>query len=152
MSDHNLQIIQKHYAASDRGDVKAMLEVLAPNAAWTEMAGFPYAGTYIGPQAVLDGVFKRIQIDWNGYKFQLERLCDAGDTIVALGQYSGTYKETGKLFQCRVAHVWQLKDDRVCKFEQFCDTLLVAQAMHRAPADASAGKNNGPASPRTVFE
>jgi hypothetical protein len=48
--------------------------------------------------------------------------------------------------------VWQLKDDKVCKFEQFCDTLLVAQAMHRAPADASAGKNNGPASPRTVFE
>jgi ketosteroid isomerase-like protein len=126
---NNLQIIREHYAASGRGDLKGMLADLAPDAAWTEMAGFPYAGTYIGPQAVADGVFKRIGNDWDGYTFTLERLLDAGDAIVAIGRYSGRFKRTRKSFQCRVAHVWQLSGGKIRKFEQFCDTRLVAEAM-----------------------
>jgi uncharacterized protein len=47
-----LQIIKDHYAASARGDLEGMLAPLAEDAEWTEMAGFPYAGTYIGPAAV----------------------------------------------------------------------------------------------------
>lgn len=37
----NLQIIAAHYAASARGDLAGMLADLSPQAAWTEMAGFP---------------------------------------------------------------------------------------------------------------
>jgi ketosteroid isomerase-like protein len=125
----NLQIIRDHYAASDRGDITGMLADLAPDAAWTEMAGFPCAGTYIGPRAVFNGVFKRISGDWDGYTFRLERLFDAGDAIIATGQYSGRFKRTRKSFQCRVSHIWQLSGGKIRKFEQFCDTLLVAQAM-----------------------
>jgi ketosteroid isomerase-like protein len=125
----NLQIIQSHYAASDRGDLDGMLAVLAPDAAWTEMEGFPCAGTYIGPQAVREGVFQRLGSEWDGYAFTLERLFDAGDTIIATGYYSGTYKKTGKSFKCRVSHIWQLSDSKVRKFEQFCDTYLVREAM-----------------------
>jgi ketosteroid isomerase-like protein len=131
----NLQIIQEHYAASDRGDLAGMLADLAPDAAWTEMAGFPYAGTYVGPQAVADGVFKRIAGEWDGYTFKLERLFDAGGAIIATGHYTGTYKRTGKSFRCRVCHLWQLSDGRIRKFEQFCDTLLVAEAMRTGRAE-----------------
>jgi ketosteroid isomerase-like protein len=127
---NNLQIIRNHYAASDRGDLKGMLSDLAPDAAWTEMAGFPYAGTYVGPQAVAEGVFKRIRNDWDGFTFRLEQLFDAGGAIVATGQYSGRFKRTRKPFRCRVTHIWQLSGGKIRKFEQFCDTLLVAKAMH----------------------
>jgi ketosteroid isomerase-like protein len=70
-----------------------MLLDVAPDAAWTEMAGFPYAGTYIGLQAIAEGVFKRISSEWRGYTFRLERLFDAGDAIVATGEYFGTFKK-----------------------------------------------------------
>lgn len=129
MVNANYTIIQNHYAASDRGDITAMLADLAPDAAWTEMAGFPCAGTYIGTEAILQGVFGRIVNEWEGFRFTLERLCDAGNTIIAIGHYSGAYKRTGKFMRCRVTHVWQLKQGMIVAFEQFCDTLLVAQAM-----------------------
>jgi ketosteroid isomerase-like protein len=125
----NLQIIAEHYAASDAKDIGAMLADLAPDAAWTEMQGFPYAGTYIGSQAVLDNVFLRIGADFEGFAFSLERLHDAGDTIIATGSYSGKHRGTGKSFSCRVAHLWRLAGAKIIGFEQFADTLLVAQAM-----------------------
>lgn len=125
----NLEIIRQHYAASDRGDLDGMLADLATDAQWTEMAGFPYAGTYVGPQTVREGVFGRLMEEWDGYTFTLERLYDAGDAVVATGFYSGTYKRTGRTFRCRVCHLWELAGGRIRRFEQFCDTRLVAEAM-----------------------
>jgi len=61
-------------------------------------------------------------------------LADAGagtslDRVVGIGDYRGTYRKTGKPMQARVVHVWQVEGGLVRRFEQFTDTLLVAQAM-----------------------
>ena len=61
----NADIITAHYAASDRGDLDGMLAPLADDVSWTEAAGFPYAGTYLGPDAVAAGVFQRIHDEWD---------------------------------------------------------------------------------------
>lgn len=124
----NLDIIKAHYAASDRGDLEGMLAPLASDARWTEMAGFPYAGTYVGPDEVRAGVFVRIGTEWEGYTATVDELLDAGDTIIGLGVYAGIHRATGEHFSARVAHVWRLSDGKVVAFEQFTDTLLVARA------------------------
>lgn len=126
---NNLEIIAGHYAASDRKDLAGMLAVLADDVQWTEMAGFPCAGTHVGPARVANKVFKALDAEWDGFTFTLERLVDGGDTVVAIGDYRGTYRRTGKFMRARVTHVWQLAGGKVCRFEQFTDTLLVARAM-----------------------
>lgn len=125
----NLDIVAGHYAASARGDVDGMLEVLAPDAQWTEMAGGAYAGTYVGPEAVREGVYRRIGEDFSAFAFDLERLLDAGDHIVALGHYRAVSRSTGRPVRCRVAHIWRLSDGRVVGFEQLADTLLFDRAL-----------------------
>lgn len=125
----NYEIIQAHYAASDRGDIDGMLAPLAPDARWTEMAGFPYAGTYVGPDEVRRGVFERIGAEWDDYTAAITELVDGGDTIVGLGTYSGTNTASGRSFEARVAHVWRLADGRVVAFEQFTDTARVRDAL-----------------------
>lgn len=125
----NYEIIKAHYAASDRGDVDGMLAPLAPDVRWTEMAGFPYAGTYVGPEEVRRGVFERLGAEWDGYTAAITELVDGGDTIVGLGTYSGTNRATGRSFEARVAHVWRLADGRVVAFEQFTDTARVREAL-----------------------
>ena len=72
-----------------------MLAPLAPDVAWTEMEGFPLAGTYIGPDAIRTGVFERLGREWLDYSATLDSLYDAGNTIVATGWYAGTYPPTG---------------------------------------------------------
>lgn len=125
----NLQIIADHYAASARQDVVAMMAEVAPDVAWTEMAGFPCAGTWIGPDQVVANVFAVLGREWDGYRFSPETLIDGGDHIVGIGTYTGTYKKTGKAMKARVTHVWRLAGSKIVAFEQFTDTLLVAQAM-----------------------
>ena len=123
------QIIADHYAASDRKDLEAMFADVADDVQWTEMAGFPCAGTWVGQQQVIDNVFAALGAAWEGYQFKLESLVDGGDRIVGIGDYRGTYRATGKPMQARVVHVWQLAGGKVVRFEQFTDTLLVARAM-----------------------
>lgn len=125
----NADIINDHYAASARGDIAAMMADIDPSVRWTEMAGFPYAGTWIGPDQVVERVFKRLMAEWIDYRFTLERLIESGQSVVAIGAYSGTYKQTGKSMRARVTHVWRLDHGKVISFEQFTDTLLVAKAM-----------------------
>ncbi|CAM5625836.1 hypothetical protein MAUB1S_10674 [Mycolicibacterium aubagnense] len=124
----NYEAIKAHYAGSDSKDLAAMMAPITDRTAWTEMAGFPYAGTYVGTVAIIEGVFKRIGDEWEGYTFTLERLVDGGSTILGIGTYSGTYKRTGKPMKARVVHVWDVEDGKVLRFEQFTDTKLVAQA------------------------
>ena len=123
------QIISDHYAASARGDLAGMMAKVAPDVQWTEMAGFPCAGTHIGPAQVIEKVFKVLGTEWEGYHFKLQTLIDGGNTVVGVGDYGGTYRATGKAMQARVVHVWQVEGGLVRRFEQFTDTLLVAQAM-----------------------
>jgi uncharacterized protein len=126
---NNLDIVRDHYAASARGDIQAMMAEVSPEVRWTEMAGFPCAGTWVGPQAVIDNVFAVLGAQWNGYRFELERLIDGGENVIGIGTYHGTFRATGKTMQARVAHVWRLQGARVIAFEQFTDTLLVRSAM-----------------------
>lgn len=129
MTMTNYEVIKAHYEGSERGDLEAMLAPLTATTEWTEMAGVPCAGTYTGPEAVVENVFAVLGSQWTGFAFTLERLIDGGDTIVGIGTYSGTFAATGKSMRARVTHVWDLENGKVTHFEQFTDTLLVAQAM-----------------------
>jgi ketosteroid isomerase-like protein len=123
------QIVADHYAASDRRDIEAMMADLAPDVQWTEMAGFPCAGTFVGRDAIIANVFAVLGRDWKDFGFTLERLVDGGETIVGIGGYAATNARTGRPMRARVVHVWDVQDGQVRRFEQFCDTLLVHQAM-----------------------
>lgn len=125
----NIDIIRAHYAASAQNNIEGMMADVSPQVQWTEMAGFPCAGTWIGPQAVVDNVFAVLGRDWIDYRFELENLIDAGNQVIGVGNYRGIYRATGKKMQARVAHIWTLNNEKIVAFEQFTDTLLVHQAM-----------------------
>jgi len=125
----NIDSIKQVYQAFAKGDVPTVLGVLSPEIDWTEAEGFPYAGTYHGPRAVLEGVFMRLGSEWNGFAAIADEFIDGGDTVVVLGKYSGTYKKTGKSFQANFAHVSKMQDGKGIRFIQYVDTLLVHRAL-----------------------
>jgi len=123
------EIIQNHYAASARKDLDGMLAPFATDIEWTEMAGFPYAGTYRGVDEIRDQVFKRLGSEWTDYHATPEEIHADGDHVIAFGRYTGTYNATGKPIDVRFVHHWTVRDGQVVHFEQFTDTLMVHRAM-----------------------
>ncbi|TMJ14756.1 MAG: nuclear transport factor 2 family protein [Alphaproteobacteria bacterium] len=133
MPQDNVATIRSLYAAFAAGDVPAVLALMAEDIVWNEAENFPYAdgNPYVGPQAVLEGVFARLGGEWDGFAAVPEEYLDAGETVVVLGRYRGTFKATGRALDAELAHVWRLRDGKAAAFRQFTDTLQAARVMGR---------------------
>lgn len=125
----NLEIVKSTYEGTAEQNGKNLQAHLAEDAAWTEAKGFPYAGTYIGFDAIVANVFQRLATEWIDYRVTIEDYVADGDKIAAYGTYSGTYKATNKYFEARVVHLWQFKNGKVISMEQFVDSQTVNDAI-----------------------
>ena len=125
----NKTIIQDLYRAFAEGDIPTVVSAFTEDAHWTEAEGFPYGGTYIGADDVLTSVFMRLATEWDGWAAIPNDFIAEGNTVVAIGEYSGTYKATGKSFKAPFVHVWKMADGMIQTFVQHTDTVLVRDAM-----------------------
>lgn len=128
MATH-LDIIRATYEGNAEDNAKHLLEALAPDAVWTEAAGFPYAGTYMGPQAIMSHVFQRLATEWVDYQARVHTYLADGDKVAAFGVYAGTYRATGKAMQASFAHLYRLEHGRIVSMQQYVDSAMVREAM-----------------------
>ena len=131
MSQEKVEIIRRMYDSFEKGDVPAVLGQMDQQIEWKEADNFIYAdgNPYVGPQAVLEGVFMRFGSEWEGFAVIPEEWLDAGNHVVVLGTYTGTHKETSREVRAQFAHVWGVKGDRVVRFQQYTDTKQFADAI-----------------------
>ena len=123
----NKEIIEGAYAAFARGDVPAVLGMMADDIQWTEAEGFPLAGTYVGPQAVLEGVFMRLGEIGDEYAAVPDQFVADGSTVVVLGNYTWKQKVSGEHASVKMAHVWTVDGGRATAFQQHVDTIRVRE-------------------------
>jgi ketosteroid isomerase-like protein len=86
----NSDLVNSLYEAFARGDVPAVLAGLDNAVEWREAEGFPTAGTYVGHDAVVQGVFMPLVTDWDGFAVKPEGFVGEGDRVISYGTYSGT--------------------------------------------------------------
>lgn len=125
--------IQSMYDAFAKGDVPLVLGMLAPDVEWNEAENFVYAdrNPYVGPQAVLEGVFMRLGTEWDGFALTVEEVIGSGDTVIARGRYRATYRATGARVDAQFAHAWKLADGKVTRFQQYTDTAQFRDIVAR---------------------
>jgi hypothetical protein len=103
-----------------------------PNIVWNEAEGFPYAdgNPYIGPDAIVQGVFARLGSEWDNFHIADLKLHDMSNNMVlATGRYQGTYKKNGAPLDVPMAHLWTLKDAKIIGFQQYTNTKGVAKTI-----------------------
>ena len=117
-------VVKRIYEAFAKGDVPAVLGSFDPKIEWKEAEGFLYAAgnPYIGPQAVAEGVFQPLVSAVEQFTVVPGNIIEAGDTVVVEGRYKGTMKATGTPIDAQFAHVWQLRDGKIVRFQQYTDT------------------------------
>lgn len=130
------EIVKGLYDAFARGDVPGVLGVMDPNIEWREAEGFLYddRNPYIGPQTVAEGVFQRLAAAVENFAAVPLKIIDGGDVIVVEGRYTGTMKSTRTAVDAQFAHVWEVRDGKVVRFQQYTDTR---QWHHAAGVSAS---------------
>jgi ketosteroid isomerase-like protein len=128
-SDH-VSLVKQVYDAFAKGDVPGVLANFDPQIDWREAEGFAYAdgNPYIGPEAVLQGVFGRLMSEWNGFAATPQEFLATADGVVTLGRYTATNKATGRAVDAPFAHIWRVQDGKLRYFQQFTDTAQFAGA------------------------
>ncbi|MFD0262061.1 nuclear transport factor 2 family protein [Kitasatospora indigofera] len=122
-------VVRRQYLASARGDLAALRATLADDVEWTEMAGFPLAGTYRTPAGVTAAVMERLAADWVDWTAHDDSYVVDGENVVVLARYTARHRTTGKPLAVRVAHHFVVRGGLIVRFEQFADTALVRDAM-----------------------
>jgi ketosteroid isomerase-like protein len=133
------ELVESLYEAFGKGDVPYVLGTFAPELVWNEAENFLYAdrNPYVGPQAVLEGVFLRLATEWDGFGVSVAEIVASGDTAVALGRYRGMYKASGAAVDAQFVHVWRVADGKIVRFQQYTDTAQFREAaLQRRPASA----------------
>jgi ketosteroid isomerase-like protein len=122
-------VVRRQYLASARGDLEALRATLADDVEWTEMAGFPLAGTYRTPGEVTTHVMEALARDWDDWIAHDDTYVVDGENVVVLARYTATNTATARQINVRVAHHFVVRGGRIVRFEQFVDTALLRAAM-----------------------
>ena len=121
----NVSLLKSLYDAFSRGDMPTVLGAMSPEIKWHEAESNPYRPSgeaWVGPNAVLNNLFVKLGTDWDGFAVHPKTFHGAGDSVIVEARYSGTYKATGKSMDTQVCHVWDVKDGKLTRFQQYVDT------------------------------
>ena len=125
----NLDLLRSTYEGKSGENVTRLLDSLTADTVWVEAEGFPYAGTYVGPDAIIANVFRRLATEWIDYTAEAANYVEEGEQIVAFGVYSGTFKASGRAMRASFAHHSTFKDGKIARMIQYVDSHMVRQAM-----------------------
>jgi ketosteroid isomerase-like protein len=82
MSQENLEIVKRIYAAWEKGDFGAGFDDLDPQVMFIVRADFPEAGAFVGPDGVAT-YMRRFLAQWENARIESTGLQAVGDTVLA---------------------------------------------------------------------
>lgn len=127
----NVSIINAAYQAFANGDIPGILALMDENIVWNEAEGNAYAdgNPYIGPEAVLNGVFARVGADHEYFNLADIKLHNMDNNqVLATLRYKAKLNKNGAIIDAQVAHFWSLKDGKIIGFQQYVDTKQLDNA------------------------
>ena len=128
----NVRLMRDLYEAFGRGDVPDVIGAMIPGIRWHQAEGNPYNPSgqpWVGPDAVMNNLFMRLGSEWDGFTVHPRAFHGAGDSVIVEARYTGTFKPTGKSMDTQVCHVWDIKDGKVTRFQQYVDTAKLHDVM-----------------------
>ena len=119
MSDENVELTRRGYAAFVRGDIEGILDILDPDVEMSDPFGFSTTDAYHGHdgfvQTVRDGLeaFER-------YEIETDEFIDAGDDVVVVGlRLSGRGKASGVEVDMPRWNLYRIRDGLAIRVELF---------------------------------
>ena len=121
MSEENVEIARRGYAAYNRDGPYAIIEYLDPEVEWGTPEQDPFmTGTYRGHKGVrrfLDEFFELFE----EARIEPEEFLDAGDRVVVPFLFTARTRETGIELTERWAHIWTIKNGKAVRLDQYTD-------------------------------
>jgi ketosteroid isomerase-like protein len=116
----NAAVVQTAYDAFGRGDIPAVIDLLADDVEWSSPKSLPHGGHFTG-KAGVGAFFHGIGANWEMLALEVESVSEAGDDLV-LGLVRAEGKRTdGSASGYGATHVFTVRGGRVVRFREYTD-------------------------------
>jgi uncharacterized protein len=130
-TEETRQVVAGYVAALQRGDIDALRRSFTPTATWTIRGDLPVAGTWTGPEGILDGFLAQVSamLDPAAPVSQdLHRIIADGDHAVAEWT-SHARAKNGAHYDNDYAVVFRVADGRIEAVTEYCDTSYMKRVL-----------------------
>jgi len=127
-------VVQAAYGAFGRGDIASVLDLVTDDVVWTNPGPpdiFPDAGRRQG-RAEVAQFFSILGETQDFERFEPTEFIAQGDRVVAIIQYRGRIKSTGRTSEAELVHLFQIRDGKIARFDEYFDTATAAAAYEPA--------------------
>ncbi len=123
MSADTVAVVRSVYDNFAKGDIPAVLAVMAPDIEWVEGSQdfLPHRGTHRGPAEVADKVFGMVMRNFDEFAVIPEQIHDAGEVVIVEGHAVGKTK-TGRVLDARATWVWTVRNGLATVNHNYHDT------------------------------
>ncbi len=131
----NVTLVRNAFAGNEKGDFRAILDILDDDIEWYEAVNHPYwtGHAFRAKDDIRKHVLERGFIDFAELLVVPERIVGFGDTVLAEAVVSGTAKATGKSFETRIAQIWDFRNGKVVRWRLYADTWLFVNVLAESP-------------------
>ena len=129
-AEQNIQTAKAGYAAFGRGDVQGILAQLDEGIEWItpQLPEMPGSGTQHGHAGVLQ-FFKSVMDNWDFEAFEPREFIASGDLLAVQGHYRAKARKTGVVMDSDWVMVWQFRNGKCIRFQEYTDTAKLAGAL-----------------------
>ena len=120
MSKSPTDIISELYAAFARGDIPAIVGMVAEDVDWRVPENLPHGGDFHGRDGVMR-FFQGLGANWDGLELDLDGLVSGPDRVLAVANIHGRVRATGEQSGYKSVHVWTLRDGVPVRFAEYVD-------------------------------
>jgi len=130
--DDNITIVKNAYEALAKRDIVTFLDTLAEHVEWHLPEHHPLwpGKAFVGPQAVLEGHLTRMSEIYDGFRIDLQRIAALGDTVLVEMRCRGRGKVTGQDLDVQAAQIWDLRDGKCVRWQEYLDTWQLSREMN----------------------
>ena len=124
-----VEVVQSAYAAFGRGDVSAILSLIADEVEWKFCGakGLPYTGTFRTKDEIAKWFASISEVD-DILVFEPREFIPAGETVTVIGWERTRARPSGKVFETEWVHVFTTREVRIVRFWGIYDTEASAAA------------------------
>ncbi|HEX8066806.1 MAG TPA: nuclear transport factor 2 family protein [Thermoleophilaceae bacterium] len=131
MPSDNAELVRGAYEAFGRGDVPAVMALLAEDVDWNAPDVLPHGAQGRGHE-VVGGFFQTLAETWEGFDLELEDFVASGDRVCAIGRASG--RLDGVQAGYGFVHCWTVRDGKLAALNEYVDPDAEVVARARSAA------------------
>jgi uncharacterized protein len=116
----NATLVHDAYAAFGRGDIAAVLDMLADDVEWSSPRTLPHGGEFHG-RAAVGGFFQAIGANWQALPLEIEAVGEVGDDLVLTVLRANGTRSSGEHVSYGAAHAFTIRGGKITGFREYAD-------------------------------